>query len=299
MGEASPDLQPALPPPSRMNPGGKKRTSRRRGPKPSKPVNKRGSVSSFRLSKPSATPSAGGIDSGTPPEQPKEQGSWVSKILIPPGTGAGDKIVVDMADGVSILFTVPTGVVPHQIIYVNDRGHVVPKPGENAKEGCDIATRMLTIDVQVPEYIYGEVPSTSLSVAHPHGGEVIINVPPGSKSGDTLHVQVPSRQSSITASSRRSTGSTLNDAFSPNKERVILSTKWKYPMETEIKVTDTHVRTKWTSYVCCCCCRFPFNQTLDTEVDAINGISTSQPSNAGTCALVTLYAVWFFFGPLG
>jgi len=66
-----------------------------------------------------------------------------------------------------------------------------------------------------------------------------------------------------------------------------------------MKVTDTHVKTKLTSHMCCCCCRFPFNETFVVELDSINGVSTTQPKDAGTCALVTLYTVWLFFGPLG
>ena len=45
-----------------------------------------------------------------PPNISSQQNkSWVSKVVIPPQTSAGDQIIIDLADGVSILFTVPDG----------------------------------------------------------------------------------------------------------------------------------------------------------------------------------------------
>ena len=286
------DRGEALQPPIQHN---HRRATLKRGEKPPKPVDKRGSILPLR---PLDLPPADLSDQVSHDGQ--EQGSC-EQSGDSAADSAGDKIVIDMADGMSILFTVPTGVFSNQIVYVNDRGLVVPEPCQDGKQGPDDANRMITVDVKIPEYVYGDTPITSLNVAHPHGGEVVINIPPGSKSGETLHVQVPSRRTSVPASSRKNTrrGSALTGALSSDNEYVILSTEWKHPMETDMKVTDTHVKTKLTSHMCCCCCRFPFNETFVVELDSINGVSTTQPKDAGTCALVTLYTVWLFFGPLG
>ena len=90
------------------------------------------------------------------------------------------------------------------------------------------------------------------------------------------------------------------ESLSEDKDLILLNKEWLFPTETELKVTDTHVRGKYSySYQCCCCCRTETHQHWDLSLDAINAISTTQPSDAGHLAFITVYACWFFFGIFG
>lgn len=221
-----------------------------------------------------------------PPNISSQQNkSWVSKVVIPPQTSAGDQIIIDLADGVSILFTVPDGAKPGHELYVNDRGKVT-EPGNDGVPG-EHDPGFFAVEVKIPEYVYGQPPpSDILTVEHPDGGpNVTVHIPPGSKPGSTLKIQVPT--------SRRAT------ALLDGNERLILEESWVLPVKSEINVTDTHIRVSTVHYFCCCCCRSEHEDTREVEIAAINGVSTTQPQNAGCPALFAVYFVWLFGGIFG
>ena len=79
-------------------------------------------------------------------KQQEQPHSWVSRVPIPPRCRAGDKIMIEMVGSPGVLFTIPDVVGTDIVFFVNEKGQVVPKPGDDS-------TSMVTLAVQVPEYI--------------------------------------------------------------------------------------------------------------------------------------------------